>query len=176
MCICLAVCLQIAEFASAFQLASWGVKDQYFAARVWQVRTAEESGWSKPLFIEKPLRINTYVLEYDCWGYLPAVTTQTTTGSTAWNQDMFNWWKRQLSMLALHLYQWNSHHLLDFVCVCRCVWLKAVMCVSVCQGMYVSDVCFYECGSVCRDWGEGEQRYRPQQVMLPLYEKTFSAH
>lgn len=157
--------LSLDTFASAFQLRVWRrVKDQYFSLPVWQVYTAGESGWKKPLVSAKPLRGNTYALDYNCWGYLPAVTTQA-TGSRAWNQDMFNSCQRQQRTRDVHLYQRNSQCLLEKDCVCV-MFTSMQWCVSVRLSSCVCD-----CLPLCVCVGERETETDPRKWCCPCMRK-----
>lgn len=74
--------------------------------------------------------LNTYALDYNCWGYLPAVTRQTTTGSWAWNPAMFNSCQRKPGTLPVHIYQWNSQCLLMFAYWCLSVSVRELCMIS----------------------------------------------
>lgn len=105
--------------------------------------------------------LNTYALDYNCWGYLPAVTRQTTTGSWVWKPAMFNSCQRKPGTLPVHIYQWNSRRLLMFVHWCLSVSVRVV-----------HDVCCSNCVSVC-----GRQRKaRLKEPKLLVYEERFSVH
>lgn len=138
--------------------------------------TAGESGWQKALVSVKPLRINTYALDKDCWGYFPTVTTQTTTGNGAWNQDMFNSCQRQRGTLAVHLYQWNSQYLLEcvymFVYVCECVCF--FVCLLGCLTVFGSDLCFDEWECLWESDTERIDVQSPGSAAVPVWGNIFS--
>lgn len=74
--------------------------------------------------------LNTYALDYNCWGYLPAVTRQTTTGSWAWNPAMFNSCQRKPGTLPVYIYQWNGRRLLMFGQWCLSVSVRELCMMS----------------------------------------------